>query len=249
MLLNNHCALVTGASRGIGLAIANALRAQGAIVIGTATTQESADRITSPLSTGEGVTGFGLVLDVSDEASRERVLEQIQEIRPEGISLLVNNAGITDDTLMLRMKASQWDKVIATNLTGAQRLMQACLRPMMKARRGRIINISSVVACRGNPGQANYVASKAGLIGLTKSLAWEVASRGITVNAVAPGFIETDMTNKLNDAQKEAILSQVPIGRLGQATDIANAVIFLASDAASYITGETLHINGGLYMP
>lgn len=248
MSSHHRCALVTGASRGIGQAIAKALRAQGAIVIGTATTPEGAQRITSALTEGEGPAGKGLVLNVTEAASRSAALDQIQTISEGGVSILVNNAGITRDTLLLRMKDEQWDAVLDTNLTAAQRLMQACLKPMIKARWGRIINITSVVACRGNPGQTNYVAAKAGLIGLSKSLAWEVASRGITVNTVAPGFIETDMTDKLTAAQKDAILSQVPLGRLGQPSDIAQAVAFLASEAAGYITGETLHINGGLYM-
>jgi 3-oxoacyl-[acyl-carrier protein] reductase len=240
-------ALVTGASRGIGRAIADALAAHGAIVVGTATSTAGAAAITESFESN-GRQGRGAVLDVSDETSVDALLEDVSA--REGAPLIVvNNAGITRDNLLMRMKADDWDAVIATNLTGAFRLCRACLRGMMKARHGRIINIGSVVGLTGNPGQANYAAAKAGIIGFTKSLAREVASRNITVNTIAPGFIDTDMTRALDAAQVEALRGQIPAGRLGTVEDIAAGVIFLASDAASYITGETLNINGGMYMP
>jgi 3-oxoacyl-[acyl-carrier protein] reductase len=240
-------ALVTGASRGIGRAIADALAAHGAIVVGTATSTAGAAAITESFASS-GRQGRGAVLDVSDETSIDILLEDVSA--REGAPLIVvNNAGITRDNLLLRMKMTDWDAVIAANLTGVFRLCRACLRGMMKARHGRIVNIGSVVGLTGNPGQANYAASKAGIIGFTKSLAREVASRNITVNTIAPGFIDTDMTRALDAAQVEALRGQIPAGRLGTVEDIAAGVIFLASDAASYITGETLNINGGMYMP
>jgi 3-oxoacyl-[acyl-carrier protein] reductase len=240
-------ALVTGASRGIGRAIADALAARGAIVVGTATSADGAAAITENFARN-GCEGRGAVLDVSDEVSIDALLEDVNA--REGAPLIVvNNAGITRDNLLMRMKSDDWEAVIVTNLTGVFRLCRACLRGMMKARHGRIINIGSVVGLTGNPGQANYAAAKAGIIGFTKSLAREVASRNITVNTIAPGFIDTDMTRALDAAQVEALRGQIPAGRLGTVEDIAAGAIFLASDAASYITGETLNINGGMYMP
>ncbi|HET7687531.1 MAG TPA: 3-oxoacyl-ACP reductase FabG [Candidatus Macondimonas sp.] len=239
-------ALVTGASRGIGQAIAHELAARGMTVIGTATSTEGAARIEADLR-AQGGSGFGHVLNVTDPASVQTLMETLKA-QPGEPSVLVNNAGITRDNLLMRMKDAEWDDIIATNLTSVYRLSQACLRPMMKARWGRIISIASVVGVMGNAGQSNYAAAKAGIIGFSKSLAREVGSRGITVNVVAPGFIATDMTDALNEAQRIAILSQVALGRLGSAQEVAQAVAFLASDAAGYITGETLHVNGGLYM-
>jgi 3-oxoacyl-[acyl-carrier protein] reductase len=239
-------ALITGASRGIGQAIARELAARGMIVIGTATSAEGAARIAADLR-AQGGNGFGQVLDVTDPASVQALMETLKA-QPGEPTVLVNNAGITRDNLLMRMKDAEWDDIIATNLTSVYRLSQACLRPMMKARWGRIISIASVVGVMGNAGQSNYAAAKAGIIGFSKSLAREVGSRGITVNVVAPGFIATDMTDALNEAQRAAILSQVPLGRLGSTQEVAQAVAFLASDAAGYITGETLHVNGGLYM-
>ncbi len=239
-------ALVTGASRGIGQAIARELAARGMIVIGTATSAEGAARIEADLR-AQGGNGFGHVLNVTDPASVQTLMEALKA-QPGEPAVLVNNAGITRDNLLMRMKDAEWDDIIATNLTSVYRLSQACLRPMMKARWGRIISIASVVGVMGNAGQSNYAAAKAGIIGFSKSLAREVGSRGITVNVVAPGFIATDMTDALNEAQRTAILSQVALGRLGSAQEVAQAVAFLASDAAGYITGETLHVNGGLYM-
>lgn len=246
MSLDGKIALVTGASRGIGKAIAIGLGNAGATVIGTATSENGASAITQMFSDA-GVKGAGLVLDVCDDATVQDTIKQITADHGN-IDILVNNAGITRDNLMLRMKDEEWDDVINTNLKGVYRMSKAVLRGMMKARAGRIINIGSVVGSSGNPGQANYAAAKAGLLGFTKSLAREVGSRGITVNAVAPGFIETDMTNELPENSREALLSQISLGRLGQPEDIAAAVIFLASDAAAYISGETLHVNGGMYM-
>ncbi len=241
--LSGEIALVTGASRGIGAAIAKALAAAGATVIGTATSQGGADAISAALD-GKG---RGIVLNVADEDSVQAALKDVQD--NEGSpGILVNNAGITKDNLLMRMKQEEWDDVIATNLTGLYRLSKACLRGMMKAKRGRIINISSVIAVMGNAGQANYAATKAGMIGFSKSLAREIGSRGITVNVVAPGFIDTDMTKVLPEDQKAAMLSQIPLGRLGNTDDIANSVVFLASAAGAYITGETLHVNGGMVM-
>lgn len=239
-------ALVTGASRGIGAAIAQALGKQGAVVIGTATTQNGADQITAALQQA-GIKGTGMALDVNDAAQIETVLKQIAEQFGE-IAILVNNAGVTRDTLLMRMKEEDWDTVISTNLKSVYRMSQAVLRPMMKARYGRIINISSVVGHSGNAGQTNYCAAKAGMTGFTKSLAQEVGSRGITVNCVAPGFIDTDMTKELPEEQRARLLQQIPLGRLGAADDIAAAVAFLASPSSSYISGETLHVNGGMYM-
>ena len=239
-------ALVTGASRGIGQAIAHELAARGMTVIGTATSTEGAARIEAGLR-AHGGSGFGHVLNVTDPASVQALMEALKA-QPGEPAVLVNNAGITRDNLLMRMKDAEWDDIIATNLTSVYRLSQACLRPMMKARWGRIISIASVVGVMGNAGQSNYAAAKAGIIGFSKSLAREVGSRGITVNVVAPGFIATDMTDALQEAQRTAILSQVALGRLGSAQEVAQAVAFLASDAAGYITGETLHVNGGLYM-
>ncbi|HEY8520634.1 MAG TPA: 3-oxoacyl-ACP reductase FabG [Gammaproteobacteria bacterium] len=236
-------ALVSGASRGIGRAIADALALQGAVVIGTATTAEGAAAIDERLA-GKG---RGAVLDVTDAQAVEALLADL-EGREGAPSILVNNAGITRDNLLMRMKAEEWDAVIDANLSSLYRLCKACLRPMLKARHGRIINISSVVGLTGNPGQTNYAAAKAGMIGFTKALAREVASRGITVNAIAPGFIDTDMTRALDEKQTQALRDQIPAGRLGAAEEVAAAVVFLASDAAAYITGETLNVNGGLCM-
>ena len=243
MNLSGKIALVTGASRGIGKAIAEKLVACGATVIGTATTEKGAEAISQYLDQN----GKGLALNVTDEASIESVISTIKAEFGD-IDILVNNAGITRDNLLMRMKEDEWQDILDTNLTSVFRLSKALMRTMMKKRYGRIITIGSVVGTMGNAGQANYAAAKAGLIGFSKSLAREVASRGITVNVVAPGFIETDMTAALTDEQKALTLAQVPVGRLGQPTEIANAVAFLASDEASYITGETLHVNGGMYM-
>ncbi|WP_241581539.1 3-oxoacyl-ACP reductase FabG [Rosenbergiella nectarea] len=243
MNFNGKIALVTGASRGIGRAIAEKLVAGGATVIGTATSDNGAEAISAYL----GDKGKGLVLNVTDAASIDTVLQQIRAEFGE-IDILVNNAGVTRDNLLMRMKDDEWQDILDTNLTSVFRLSKAVLRAMMKKRMGRIITIGSVVGTMGNAGQANYAAAKAGLIGFSKSLAREVASRGITVNVVAPGFIETDMTRALNEEQRSGILAEVPAARLGEPQEIANAVAFLASDEASYITGETLHVNGGMYM-
>jgi 3-oxoacyl-[acyl-carrier protein] reductase len=245
-MLNDQVALVTGASRGIGNAIAMALAKAGARVVGTSTSAEGASALTAAF-TSHGYNGRGAVLDVGNSASIEALLAELE--KGEGLpTILVNNAAITKDTLLLRMKQDDWDQVLATNLTSVFRLSKACLKRMMKERNGRIINLTSIVGLTGNPGQANYAAAKAGVLGFTKSLAKEVASRGITVNAVAPGFIDTDMTRALNEEQRTALLAQIPIGRLGSPDDIAAAVLFLASPQAAYITGETLHVNGGMYM-
>lgn len=244
--LAGELALVTGASRGIGRAIALALGAQGAKVIGTATAAPGVAAIEAMLA-GAGIAGRGLVLDVSDRAAIDAAIADI-EGREGAVTILVNNAGITRDTLLLRMKAEDWDAVIDTNLGSIFRLSKAVLRGMMKARKGRIVNISSVVAMIGNPGQANYCAAKAGIGGFTRSMAREVASRGITVNVVAPGFIDTDLTRTLSEEQRTSLAAQIPLGRLGQPADIAAAVCFLVSPAASWITGETIHVNGGTYM-
>lgn len=241
--LSGEVALVTGASRGIGASIAQALAGAGATVIGTATSQGGADGISEALVGN----GRGIVLDVSDDDSIQAAIKDIQGAEGSP-SILVNNAGITKDNLLMRMKQEEWDDVIATNLTGLFRVSKACLRGMMKAKKGRIINIASVIAVMGNPGQANYAATKAGMIGFSKSLAREIGSRGITVNVVAPGFIDTDMTKVLQEEQRAAMLAQVPLGRLGAGADIANSVLFLASSSGAYITGETLHVNGGLVM-
>jgi 3-oxoacyl-[acyl-carrier protein] reductase len=244
--LNNIIALVTGASRGIGAAIALELGRRGATVVGTATTSNGAEQIAQNLAQ-EGFKGTGLALDVNDAAQVEAVLKTVAEQYGD-VGILVNNAGITRDTLLMRMKDEDWDAVISTNLTSVYRMSQAVLRAMMKARAGRIINVSSVVGHMGNAGQTNYAAAKAGMAGFTKSLAREVGSRGITVNCVAPGFIDTDMTRALSEEQRNDLLQHIPLGRLGQAQDIAKAVAFLASPDAGYISGETLHINGGMYM-
>jgi 3-oxoacyl-[acyl-carrier protein] reductase len=244
--LSGQVALVTGATRGIGQAIAKALAAGGATVIGTATTEEGAAKIAAYLAEA-GNAGTGIRLDVSDGTAVDAALGDI-ETRFGAVTILVNNAGITRDNLLLRMKDDEWDAIMATNLKPAYRLAKAVLRGMMKARRGRIIQIGSVVGTSGNPGQANYAAAKAGLLGFTKSLAQEVGSRSITVNCVAPGFIDTDMTKALPDAQREKLLERIPLGRLGSPDDVAHAVAFLASPQAGYITGATLHVNGGMYM-
>jgi len=243
-MLKGEIALVTGASRGIGAAIAARLAGDGARVIGTATTEAGAMRIGESLARSGG---RGAVLDVASQPSIDALVGDI-EAKEGAISILCNNAGITRDMLLLRMKSDDWDAVMQTNLASVFRLSKAVLRAMIKARKGRIINISSVVAATGNPGQANYAAAKAGMLGFTKSLAREVGSRGITVNAVAPGFIDTDMTRGLDEAQRAALYAQIPLGRLGQPADIAAAVAFLAGPQAAYITGETLHVNGGMYM-
>lgn len=244
--LDNQVALVTGASRGIGKAIAERLGRAGAVVAGTATSAAGAEGITEHFKAA-GITGRGLVLDIGADASVAQLGEALQEagLTP---SILVNNAGITRDNLMLRMKQQEWDEVINTNLNAVYRLSKLCLRNMIKARYGRIINITSVVALSGNPGQTNYVAAKSGVIGFTKALARETGSRGITVNCVAPGFINTDMTASLTDAQRESLLAQIPLGRLGLTADVAGAVEFIASASAGYITGEVLNVNGGMYM-
>ncbi|MFQ5983256.1 MAG: 3-oxoacyl-ACP reductase FabG [Woeseiaceae bacterium] len=241
--LNGQIALVTGASRGIGAAIAASLAYAGAMVVGTATTEPGADGITTALGSG----GRGAVLDIASDDSVQALVADLQA--NEGApTIVVNNAGITKDNLLLRMKSEEWDAVLSTNLSGVFRVCKATLRGMMKAKRGRIINIASVIGLMGNAGQANYAAAKAGIIGFSKSLAREVGSRNITVNVVAPGFIDTDMTRVLPEQQRAGMLGQVPLGRLGEAQDIADSVLFLASDAAAYITGETLHVNGGMLM-
>ena len=245
-MLKNQVALVTGASRGIGAAVAHVLGKQGASIIGTATTQAGADKITEALKAA-GLSGMGLMLDVNDAAQVESTLKTITE-KYGDVSILVNNAGITRDTLLMRMKDDDWDAVISTNLSSIYRMSQAVLRPMMKVRTGRIISISSVVGHMGNAGQTNYAAAKAGMTGFTKSLASEVGSRGITVNCVAPGFIDTDMTAELPEAVKTKMLERIPVGRLGNVQEIAATVAFLASQNAAYITGETIHVNGGMYM-
>ena len=247
MNLEGQVALVTGATRGIGKAIAAALGANGAVVVGTATTLEGAERISSTLGDA-GVAGGGRVLDVTDAEAVDKLVAGIgSEFGAPAI--LVNNAGITRDTLLMRMKDEEWSEIIDTNLTSAFRTTKAVLRGMMKARAGRIVNVGSVVGATGNPGQANYAAAKAGLGGFTRSLAREVASRGITVNMVAPGFIDTDMTRALGDVQRDELLRQIPAGRLGAPEDVAGAVVFLAGPAGAYVTGQTLHVNGGMYMP
>lgn len=247
MSLNGKVALVTGASRGIGHAIALGLGQAGATVIGTATTADGAEKINQALKHAN-IQGCGVTLNVTSQESIDGVLALVKE-RFGMPAILVNNAAITQDNLFLRMKDDEWDKVIETNLSSIFRMTKACMRDMLKARFGRIISISSVVGATGNPGQVNYAAAKAGLVGFTKSLAQEIGSRGITVNAVAPGFIDTDMTRELSETQREALLQRIPVQRLGKPEDIAAAVLFLASDAASYITGQTVHVNGGMFMP
>lgn len=246
MSLSGKIALVTGASRGIGQAIALELGAKGATVIGTATTESGAAKITQYLKE-HNIAGVGMALNVTDEKSVEEVLANITKefAAPQ---ILVNNAGITRDNLMMRMKDEEWYDVIDTNLNSLYRLSKGVLRGMTKARWGRIINIGSVVGAMGNVGQANYAAAKAGLEGFTRALARELGSRSVTVNAVAPGFIDTDMTRELPEAQRDALLTQIPLGRLGQAKEIAETVAFLASDSAAYITGATIPVNGGMYM-
>ncbi len=246
MELENEIALVSGASRGIGQAIALDLGSKGAYVYGTATSEKGAESISNYMK-DKGIKGRGLVMNVTDEDSIAAALKTISDDKGS-VSILVNNAGITRDNLLMRMKTEEWDDIINTNLSSIFRLSKAVLRAMMKARKGRIISIASVVGVSGNAGQTNYSAAKAGVIGFSKSLAREVGSRGITVNVVAPGFIDTDMTKALPEEQREALLTQVPLGRLGDAQEIANAVTFLASKSASYITGETIHVNGGMYM-
>jgi 3-oxoacyl-[acyl-carrier protein] reductase len=244
--LKDDVALVTGASRGIGRAIALALGRAGAVVAGTATSQAGADAIGAAFAEA-GIEGRGLVLDVADDAAVDAACADIAG-REGPVTLLVNNAGITRDGLLLRMKIEDWQQVIDTDLTSLYRTSRACIRGMMKARRGRIVNIGSVVALMGNPGQVNYCAAKAGLVGFTRALAREVGSRGITVNAVAPGFIETDMTAGLSGEQRNALEKQIPLERLGAADDIAATVLFLCSPGAGYITGEVINVNGGMYM-
>jgi 3-oxoacyl-[acyl-carrier protein] reductase len=246
-MLENNVALITGASRGIGHAIALALGAAGARIIGTATSAGGAEKLTADLAS-HGCRGRGMVLDASSPASIDALVSELENAE-DLPTILVNNAAITRDMLLLRMKPEDWDAVIATNLTAVFRLTKACLRRMMKERHGRIVNLTSIVGVTGNAGQANYAAAKAGLLGFTKSVAIELASRGITVNAVAPGFIDTDMTRALNEQQRTTLMQQIPMGRLGTPADIAAAVLFLVSPQASYITGETLHVNGGMYMP
>jgi 3-oxoacyl-[acyl-carrier protein] reductase len=244
--LADEVALVTGASRGIGRAIADHLARAGAIVVGTATSQAGADGIGERLA-GLGARGRGAVLDVTDAAAGEALVEAVGKEYGK-LSILVNNAGITRDTLAMRMKDEDWAAVIDTNLSSVFRMSRAVLRGMMKARHGRIVNITSVVGASGNAGQANYAAAKAGVAGMTRALARELGSRNITVNCVAPGFIDTDMTRGLNEAQTQALLGQIPLGRLGEADEVAAAVVFLASAAGSYVSGATLHVNGGMFM-
>lgn len=244
MDLKDKVALVTGASRGIGKAIAFELAARGAMVVGTATTEAGAQAVAQMLAPH---SGRGVVLNVTDAPACDALVDTLTK-QSGGLHILVNNAGITRDNLAMRMKDEDWDAVLQTNLSAVFRLSRAVMRGMMKARWGRIINITSVVGSSGNPGQANYAAAKAGVAGMSRALARELGSRGVTVNCVAPGFIETDMTSALDDTQTAALLGQIPLGRLGSAADIAHAVAFLASPNASYITGTTLHVNGGMYM-
>ncbi len=246
MSIQDKVALVTGASRGIGAAISDGLGAQGAIVIGTATSEAGAEKITARFKE-KGVNGVGKVLNVTEAESVAALLKDIQG-EFGAPTILVNNAGITKDNLLMRMSEDEWFDVINTNLSAIYRLSKACLRGMMKQRWGRIINISSVVGSMGNAGQSNYAATKAGVAGFARALAKEVGSRNITVNTVAPGFIDTDMTKELSDEQKQAMLSSIALGRLGQPEEIAGVVNFLASDAAAYVTGDTIHVNGGMYM-
>nr|WP_299581233.1 3-oxoacyl-ACP reductase FabG [uncultured Microbulbifer sp.] len=246
MSLEGKVALVTGASRGIGAAIADMLGGQGATVIGTATSEGGAEKISARFA-DKGIRGAGMVLDVT---SKESIAEVHAAIKTNFSvpTILINNAGITKDNLLMRMKDDEWDSVVETNLSAVYRMTKACLRDMTKARWGRIINISSVVGSMGNAGQSNYAATKAGVAGFARSLAAEIGSRGITVNTVAPGFIDTDMTKVLPEAQREALLDRIPLGRLGRPEEIASVVAFLASDAGAYVTGETIQVNGGMYM-
>lgn len=246
MSLQNEIALVTGASRGIGNAIALELGRQGAYVIGTATSADGAEKIDKLLKE-RNIKGIGRILNVTDGEAIGALLGELERTTGSP-TILVNNAGITRDGLLLRMSEADWDAILDTNLTSVFRMTKACLRAMTKARKGRIINITSVVAATGNPGQSNYAAAKAGIIGFTRSLAREIGSRNITVNAIAPGFIDTDMTRELPEAARDALLGQVPLGRFGKPEEIAQAVAFLASPQAGYITGTTLHVNGGMYM-
>ncbi len=246
MNLEGKITLVTGASRGIGRAIAETLGKSGATVIGTATSEGGAQAI-SDYFAAAGITGKGMMLNVADDDSIASVMKTI--VADFGaITILINNAGITRDNLLMRMKDDEWNDIISTNLTSVFKLSKLCLRGMMKARQGRIISIASVVGATGNAGQANYAAAKAGIVGFSKSLAREIGSRGITVNVVAPGFIDTDMTKALSDDQRNAMLTGIPLGKLGSPDDIANAVLFLASDMGAYVTGETIHVNGGMHM-
>ncbi|MEN8170983.1 MAG: 3-oxoacyl-ACP reductase FabG [Pseudomonadota bacterium] len=246
MSLENETALITGASRGIGKATALALGAKGATVIGTATSESGAEAISAYLKEND-INGKGMALNVTSQENIDEVLKAIAD-KFAAPSILINNAGITRDNLLVRMKDDDWDAIMETNLKSVFRMSKACLRPMTKARKGRIISIASVVALMGNAGQTNYSAAKAGMIGFTKSLAREVGARGITVNAVAPGFIDTDMTRALADEHKQLLLNQIPLNRLGQPEEIAAAIAFLASPEAAYITGETINVNGGMYM-
>ncbi|MBT8421105.1 MAG: 3-oxoacyl-ACP reductase FabG [Gammaproteobacteria bacterium] len=246
MSLTGEIALVTGASRGIGQAIALALGSQGATVVGTATTDNGASGVTR-LLTERGIKGHGEILNVADNESVDALFSRLgtDTLFP---TILVNNAGMTRDNLLSRMKEEEWDSVINTNLTSLYRMCRVCARSMSKARKGRIINITSIVGATGNPGQTNYCAAKAGIVGFTKALAREVGARGVTVNAVAPGLIDTDLVAKLSPQQREMIINQIPLGRIGYAEDVAAAVVYLASPGATYVTGETLHVNGGMYM-
>jgi len=246
MSLQNEIALVTGASRGIGAAIADKLAEAGAVVIGTATSEKGAQEITERFQSA-GYKGQGMVLNVTEQSSVDALMKAI-ESDFGAPTILVNNAGITRDNLLMRMKEEEWESIIDTNLTSVFRLSKAVLRTMMKARKGRIVNISSVVGSMGNAGQTNYAAAKAGIHGFTRSMAREVGSRGITVNSVAPGFIETDMTRELPEAQRKHLEENIPLQKLGQPADVANAVLFLVGESGRYITGETLHVNGGMYM-
>ncbi len=244
--MDNQIALVTGASRGIGKAIADKLGAQGATVVGTATTDAGAQAIAARFKEA-GIKGTGMAFNVNDEGASEALMDAVSD-QFGAVTVLVNNAGITRDNLIMRMKEDDWDAIIDTNLSSVFRLCKLAIKPMMKARKGRIINIASVVGQTGNAGQSNYAAAKAGMIGFGKSLAAELGSRGITVNTIAPGFIESDMTDALSDDQKQAITKSIALGRLGSPDDIAEAALFLASDSAAYITGHTLSVNGGMYM-
>ena len=246
MTLDTEIALVTGASRGIGAAIADGLAQSGAIVVGTATSEAGAEAISNRFHKA-GYRGRGMVLNVTEQTSVDEVIKAVTG-EYGAPTILVNNAGITRDNLLMRMKDEEWQSIIDTNLTSVFRLSKAVLRGMMKARKGRIINISSVVGAMGNAGQTNYAAAKAGIFGFTRSMAREVGSRGITVNAIAPGFIDTDMTRELSEEQRKGLIENIPLQRLGQPEEIAHAVVFLASEAGAYITGETLHVNGGMYM-